>query len=60
MMTRMKTPARGSLAAGERGIVIVPTYNESEKTLLTWDKQEELTGMELACQFINEQICPQI
>lgn len=30
MMTRMKTPARGALAAGERGIVIVPTYNESE------------------------------
>jgi hypothetical protein len=36
------------------------TYNESEKALLTWDKHEELTGMELACQFINEQICPQI
>jgi dolichol-phosphate mannosyltransferase len=30
MMTRMKTPARGSLAQGERGVVIVPTYNESE------------------------------
>lgn len=30
MMTRMKTPARGSLAHGERGVVIVPTYNESE------------------------------
>lgn len=26
----MKTPARGALALGERGIVIVPTYNESE------------------------------
>ncbi|WP_396206021.1 polyprenol monophosphomannose synthase [Gemmatimonas sp.] len=30
MMTRMQTPARGSLAFGERGVVIVPTYNESE------------------------------
>jgi len=30
MMTRMKTPARGALALGERGVVIVPTYNESE------------------------------
>ncbi|MFY7922086.1 MAG: glycosyltransferase, partial [Gemmatimonas sp.] len=30
MMTRIKTPARGSLAMGERGVVIVPTYNESE------------------------------
>ena len=29
-MTRMKTPARGALALGERGVVIVPTYNESE------------------------------
>jgi dolichol-phosphate mannosyltransferase len=30
MMTRMKTPARGALSFGERGLVIVPTYNESE------------------------------
>lgn len=30
MMTRMKTPARGTLPVGERGVVIVPTYNESE------------------------------
>lgn len=29
-MTRTKSPARGALAIGERGIVIVPTYNESE------------------------------
>ncbi len=29
-MTRMKTPARASLPQGERGLVIVPTYNESE------------------------------
>lgn len=27
---RMKTPARGSLAVGEKALVIVPTYNESE------------------------------
>jgi dolichol-phosphate mannosyltransferase len=27
---RMKTPARGALAAGEKALVIVPTYNESE------------------------------
>jgi len=27
---RMKTPPRGSLVSGERGLVIVPTYNESE------------------------------
>ncbi|MBL0172389.1 MAG: polyprenol monophosphomannose synthase [Gemmatimonadaceae bacterium] len=26
----MPTPARGALAIGERGLVIVPTYNESE------------------------------
>lgn len=30
MMTRMKSPARGALTFGERGVVIVPTYNESE------------------------------
>lgn len=29
-MTRTKTPARGSLRGGEKAIVIVPTYNESE------------------------------
>ncbi len=29
-MTRTPTPARGTLSAGERGLVIVPTYNESE------------------------------
>ena len=29
-MTRMKTPARGALRGEERGVVIVPTYNESE------------------------------
>ncbi len=29
-MTRTPTPARGSLAADERGLVIVPTYNESD------------------------------
>lgn len=29
-MTRMKTPVRASLPQGERGLVIVPTYNESE------------------------------
>ncbi len=29
-MTRIKTPARASLPQGERGLVIVPTYNESE------------------------------
>lgn len=29
-MTRTPTPARGSLAFDERGLVIVPTYNESE------------------------------
>lgn len=29
-MTRMKTPARGALRGEERGLVIVPTYNESE------------------------------
>lgn len=29
-MTRIPTPARASLATGERGLVIVPTYNESE------------------------------
>ena len=27
---RMKTPARGALAVGEKALVIVPTYNESE------------------------------
>jgi len=27
---RMKSPPRGSLAVGERALVIVPTYNESE------------------------------
>lgn len=27
---RHESPARGSLAIGERGVVIVPTYNESE------------------------------
>ena len=29
-MSRIPTPARGSLAVGERGLVIVPTYNESD------------------------------
>ena len=29
-MTRIPTPARGALAHGERALVIVPTYNESE------------------------------
>jgi dolichol-phosphate mannosyltransferase len=29
-VTRTPTPARGTLSAGERGLVIVPTYNESE------------------------------
>lgn len=29
-MTRIPTPPRGSLSVGERGLVIVPTYNESE------------------------------
>ena len=29
-MTNTLTPARGSLAIGERGLVIVPTYNESD------------------------------
>ncbi|HEY0930241.1 MAG TPA: polyprenol monophosphomannose synthase [Gemmatimonas sp.] len=29
-MSRMKTPARGALRGEERGVVIVPTYNESE------------------------------
>jgi len=29
-VTRTRTPPRGSLAIGERGVVIVPTYNESE------------------------------
>ncbi len=29
-MSRTPTPARASLALGERGLVIVPTYNESE------------------------------
>lgn len=29
-MTRTLTPARGALAIGERGVVIVPTYNESD------------------------------
>lgn len=29
-MTRTPTPPRGSLAAEERGLVIVPTYNESD------------------------------
>ena len=29
-MSRIPTPARGNLAIGERGLVIVPTYNESE------------------------------
>jgi dolichol-phosphate mannosyltransferase len=29
-MTRIKTPARGVLRIDERGVVIVPTYNESE------------------------------
>ena len=29
-MSRTPTPERGSLAIGERGLVIVPTYNESE------------------------------
>ena len=28
-MSQIPTPARGSLAIGERGLVIVPTYNES-------------------------------
>ena len=27
-MTRIPTPARGSLSIGERALVIVPTYNE--------------------------------
>jgi len=29
-LTRTPTPERGSLSFGERGLVIVPTYNESE------------------------------
>jgi dolichol-phosphate mannosyltransferase len=29
-LTRIPTPARGALAVDERGLVIVPTYNESE------------------------------
>jgi dolichol-phosphate mannosyltransferase len=29
-MTRTPTPSRGALSVGERGLVIVPTYNESE------------------------------
>ncbi len=29
-MSRLLTPPRGALAFGERGLVIVPTYNESE------------------------------
>ncbi len=29
-MTHTPTPARGSLAVGDRGLVIVPTFNESE------------------------------
>ena len=29
-MMRRESPPRGSIAIGERGIVIVPTYNESE------------------------------
>ena len=29
-MSHTPTPARGSLAIGERGLVIVPTYNESD------------------------------
>lgn len=29
-MTRLPTPPRGTLAFGERALVIVPTYNESE------------------------------
>ena len=29
-MTRLPTPARGSLSIDERGLVIVPTYNECE------------------------------
>ena len=29
-MTRTPTPERGAIAVGERGLVIVPTYNESE------------------------------
>ncbi len=29
-MSQTPTPARGSLAIGERGLVIVPTYNESD------------------------------
>ena len=29
-MSRLQTPPRGALAFGERGLVIVPTYNESE------------------------------
>jgi dolichol-phosphate mannosyltransferase len=29
-VTRIPTPARGSLTLGERALVIVPTYNESE------------------------------
>jgi len=29
-LTRIPTPPRGSLSVGERGLVIVPTYNESE------------------------------
>ncbi len=29
-MSRIPTPARGSLAIGERALVIVPTYNESD------------------------------
>ena len=29
------------------------TYNDSEKEQLTWDNQEEMTGMSKACELIN-------
>ena len=29
------------------------TYNESEKPLMTWDNEEEQTGMQTACDIIN-------
>mmetsp|Transcript_6812 Transcript_6812/g.11485 ORF Transcript_6812/g.11485 Transcript_6812/m.11485 type:complete len:84 (-) Transcript_6812:1517-1768(-) len=34
------------------------TYNEAQKDEMTWDNQEEKTGMSKACEIINEQITP--
>lgn len=36
----------------------VYTYHESEMPAMTWDNQEEMTGMSNACEIISEHIVP--